>query len=96
MVDLIYKVSTENRACKQRPTLYALAICARSNDPTTKAATYKILDSVCRIPTHLFEFVKYCEMVSAGTGWGRAQRVAIGKWYNEKDPKNLAYHSHKI
>ena len=93
MVDLIYKVSTENRACKQTPTLYALAICARSNDPTTKSAAYKILGSVCRIPTHLFEFVKYCEEVSAGTytGWGRAQRVAIGKWYNEKKPKELAY-----
>ena len=91
MVDLIYKVSTENRACKQTPTLYALAICARSNDPTTKSAAYKILGSVCRIPTHLFEFVNYCEKESAGTGWGRAQRVAIGKWYNEKDPKKLAY-----
>ena len=92
MVDLIYKVSTEDRACKQTPTLYALAICARSNDPSTKAAAYKILSSVCRIPTHLFEFVKYCEKESGvTTGWGRAQRVAIGKWYNEKDPKMLAY-----
>ena len=91
MVDLIYKVSTEDRACKQTPTLYALAICARSNDPTTKSAAYKILGSVCRIPTHLFEFIKYCEKESAGTGWGRAQRVAIGKWYNEKDPKQLAH-----
>ena len=90
MVDLIYKVSTEDRACKQTPSVYALAICARSNDPTTKAAAYAILGSVCRIPTHLFEFVKYCEKESAGTGWGRAHRVAIGKWYNEKDPKKLA------
>jgi 60 kDa SS-A/Ro ribonucleoprotein len=91
VVDLIYKVSTEDRACKQTPTLYALAICARSNDPKTKAAAYKILSSVCRIPTHLFEFVKYCEKETDGTGWGRSQRVAIGKWYNEKEPKELAY-----
>ena len=91
VVGLIYKVSTEDRACKQTPTLYALAICARSNDPKTKHAAYKILGSVCRIPTHLFEFVKFCEKESAGTGWGRSQRVAIGKWYNEKDPITLAY-----
>jgi hypothetical protein len=51
VVGLIYKVSTEDRACKQTPTLYALAICARSNDPKTKHAAYKILGSVCRIPT---------------------------------------------
>lgn len=93
VVDLIYKVSTEGRACKQTPTLYALAICARSNDPKTKTAAYKILGSVCRIPTHLFEFVQLCEKESAGTGWGRAHRVAIGKWYNNfsADPKKLAY-----
>lgn len=93
VVDLIYKVSIEGRACKQGPTLFALAICTRCNEPKTKAAAYKILSSVCRIPTHLFEFVKYCEGESAGTGWGRAHRVAIGKWYNNfsKNPKKLAY-----
>ncbi|CAG2223602.1 SSA2 [Mytilus edulis] len=80
VVDLIYTVSTEGRACKQGPTLYALAICSRCNDSKTKTAAYKILGSVCRIPTHLFEFVKYCEKESSGTGWGRAHRVAIGKW----------------
>jgi hypothetical protein len=78
VVDLIYKVSTENRACKQTPTLYALAICARSTDRTTKAAAYNILSSVCRIPTHLFEFVNYCEKESGDTtGWGRAQFVYV-------------------
>jgi hypothetical protein len=54
--------------------LYALAICARSNDPKTKHAAYKILGSVCRIPTHLFEFVKFCEKESAGTGWEKGQK----------------------
>ncbi|XP_052066124.1 RNA-binding protein RO60-like isoform X1 [Mytilus californianus] len=93
VVELIYTVSTQGRACKQGPTLYALAICSRCNDSKTKTAAYKILGSVCRIPTHLFEFVKYCEKESSGTGWGRAHRVAIGKWYNDfsKDPKKLAY-----
>ncbi|XP_063401591.1 RNA-binding protein RO60-like [Mytilus trossulus] len=91
-VKLIRDVSVNGRACKQTPTLNALAICARSNDPKTKAAAYSILLDVCRIPTHLFEFVNLCEKESAGSGWGRAHRSAIGKWYNqfEKDPKKLA------
>ena len=91
MVDLIYNVSTKDRACKQRPILYALAICARSNDPTTKAAAYKIVGSVCRTPTHLFEFIEYHQKEKANTNFCRALRVAIGKWYNEKDPKDLAF-----
>lgn len=92
-VKLIQDVSVNGRACKQTPALNALAICARSNDPKTKAAAYGILLNVCRIPTHLFEFVSLCEAESAGTGWGRAHRSAINKWYNqfEKEPKRLAY-----
>lgn len=81
-VNKIYEVSIEGRACKQNTCLYALALCARSDDPDTKLAAYKILPEVCRIPTHLFMFIAFCENESAGTGWGRAHRRAIGKWYN--------------
>ncbi|XP_061196197.1 RNA-binding protein RO60-like [Saccostrea echinata] len=81
VVELVREFSVENRACKQRPIMYTLALCCRSNDPTTKVEGYKILSDVCRIPTHLFEFIKYCEEESAGTGWGRAHRRAISKWY---------------
>mmetsp|Transcript_6584 Transcript_6584/g.11634 ORF Transcript_6584/g.11634 Transcript_6584/m.11634 type:complete len:578 (-) Transcript_6584:872-2605(-) len=81
VVELVRDFSVNNRACKQRPILFALALCCRSNDPDTKTAGYRILSDVCRIPTHLFEFIKYCEEESAGTGWGRAHRRAISNWY---------------
>ena len=92
VVKLIKDVSVNGRACKQTPILNALAICARSNEPKTKKAAYSVLSDVCRIPTHLFEFVNLCEAESSGTGWGRAHRTAIGKWYNQfaTDPKKLA------
>lgn len=96
VVRIIKDVSENGRSCKQSTTIYSLAVCARSNDLKTKNAAYRALVCVCRIPTHLFEFVKYCENESAGTGWGRAHRVAIGKWYNKtqykKDPVKLALH----
>jgi hypothetical protein len=41
-VKLIKDVSVNGRACKQTPTINALAICARSSDPKTKAAAYAI------------------------------------------------------
>ncbi|XP_048760275.2 RNA-binding protein RO60-like [Ostrea edulis] len=97
VVKLVREFSVENRACKQRPILYTLALCCRSNDPKTKDAGYKVLSDVCRIPTHLFEFIKYCEEESAGTGWGRAHRRAISTWYlnygrKEGGGKFLALH----
>ncbi|CAC5394652.1 TROVE2 [Mytilus coruscus] len=81
VVKCIKDVSILNRACKQNPTLYALAVCARSNDPSTKHAAYSVLNDVCRIPTQLFQFIKYCEEMSGQeTGWGRAHRIAISQW----------------
>ncbi|KAK3590249.1 hypothetical protein CHS0354_041327 [Potamilus streckersoni] len=83
LVELIREISMEGRAAKQGPTLFALAICARSNDVETKKAAYECLNEVCRIPTHLFMFVKFAESESNGTGWGRAHRRAINNWYEE-------------
>ena len=87
--------SVEGRAAKQNPTLFSLALCARQDfDQKTKKASYDALPEICRIPTHLFSFIEYSEALSRGTGWGRAHRRAIGKWYNRfsDNPKQLAQH----
>lgn len=84
VVEFIRNISDSGRAAKQQPTLFALAICARCNNEKTKKAAYRVLNEVCRIPTHLFLFVKYCEQVSSGTGWGRAHKTAITNWYERK------------
>ena len=63
-VDSLRKISVERRNVKQNPLLYALAVCARSNDLETKTAAYHALNDMLRIPTHLFMFIKYCEQES--------------------------------
>ena len=90
VVKLIVEYSLEGRAAKQNPTIFALAMCARDKDEATKSAAYEALRKVCRIPTHLFAFVEFCESLSVGTGWGRAHRRAIERWYTEKQPLALA------
>ncbi len=90
VVQEIAQVSVEGRAAKQDPTIFALALCARSDDMATKKAAYEALNKVCRIPTHLFSFVEFCQNLSEGTGWGRAHRRAISEWYNTKNHKDLA------
>lgn len=60
------------------------------------SAALDILPKVCRIPTHLFEFLKFAKIISTETaqkkGWGRAFRNAIAKWYLQAEPKSLAIH----
>ena len=65
----------------------ALAICCILGDKDTKTAANKAVQSICRIPTHLFEWIDMCEKVAqnmkdGSTGWGRAHRKAVEKWYN--------------
>nr|CDJ89100.1 unnamed protein product [Haemonchus contortus] len=64
-------------------------------------SAFGIVNEVCRIPTHLFTFVKYCEMISQATlaekekkstGWGRLMRSTIQHWYSSKSPEQLAMH----
>ena len=90
----IVEFSTEGRAAKQDPAVFALALCARHGNEQAKKAAYDHLTKVCRIPTHLFTFVEFAEALSQGTGWGRAHRRAVSGWYNQysDDPQRLAMH----
>lgn len=90
VVQEIVEFSVGGRAAKQDPIIFALSLCARSEDVNTKKAAYEALNRVCRIPTHLFSFVEFCQNLSSGTGWGRSHRRAICNWYNAKSHKDLA------
>ena len=92
-VQKIVEYSTAGRTFKQDPIIFALATCAKTTDPKTKQAAYQGMTKVLRIPTHLFQFVEMCEQLSKAhnsSGWGRAHRSAVKKWYNEKKGKHLA------
>jgi len=91
IVELVTDVSVRGRAAKQDPTLFALAMCARLGDLDTRRAAYAALSKVCRIPTHLFMFIGFCESMAEGTGWGRLQRRAVQDWYCNRDPVKLAF-----
>ncbi|XP_028395001.1 60 kDa SS-A/Ro ribonucleoprotein-like [Dendronephthya gigantea] len=100
VVNEIREYSVKGRTIKQNPIMFALALCARQGDLATKRRAYEVLPEVCRIPTHLFMFVGLCEKHSipapgagpnaTATGWGRAHRKAIKKWYITKCKKPLA------
>ncbi|XP_061167369.1 RNA-binding protein RO60-like [Saccostrea echinata] len=85
VVEFIKHFSEEGRAYRQESLLFALAVCCKSNDLETKRAGYNALQSVCRIPSHLFLFIDYCKEISeenhSSKGWGRQHRKAVSNWY---------------
>ena len=91
VVKEIVKFSVEGRTAKQSPIIFSLAMCARLGNLETKQKAYEALSQVCRIPTHLFMFIEISKKLSdQGSGWGRAHRTAIKKWYTSKAPMKLA------
>ena len=87
-VDRIVEISVEKRAPKNDPAIFALAICASPQFNNHTGYALSKLNDVCRIGTHLFQFV---ENVKHLRGWGRGLRKAIANWYTDKDAGALAY-----
>lgn len=89
VVERIVEISTQGRAPKQDPAIFALAMCAGWGDEATRAlALGRGLQAVCRTGAHLLQFASYVEQFR---GWGRGLRRAIGDWYDAKPVDALAY-----
>eukprot|EP00794_Sanderia_malayensis_P016073 gene16073-17696_t len=102
-VEIIRDFSMKGRCAKRDTIVYSLAMCAKYHEGkgsneflNIHQAAYKALSEICCISTDLFHFVKFCEEICKNlnektTGWGRAHRKAIGKWYCDKTGRDLAY-----
>lgn len=88
VVSQIIRISTDGRAVKNDPALFALAMCAGMGNLETRKAALCALPKVARIGTHLFHFAEYVE---GFRGWGRGLREAVAKWYTDKPVDKLAY-----
>jgi 60 kDa SS-A/Ro ribonucleoprotein len=91
-VSEIVRVSTEGRAPKNDPALYALALAAGLGDLDTRRAALDALPQVARTGTHLFQFALFVE---GFRGWGRSLRRAVGRWYAAQPVDALAYQAVK-
>jgi len=88
----IVRVSAEDRAPKNDPALYALALAAGVGDVETRRVALAALPQVARTGTHLFQFALFVE---GFRGWGRSLRRAVGRWYAAQPVDALAYQAVK-
>lgn len=88
VVRTVVEVSDAGRALKNDPALFVLALAIAEGDEDTRKAAYAALAKVARTASHLFMFLEMSEGLS---GWGRGKRKAVGSWYTDKRPADLAY-----
>src|SRR5579859_341569 len=88
VVKRIVEISDSNRAPKNDPSIFALALAAKFGNLETRRAAFQSLARVARIGTHLFSFADAIEEFG---GWSRGTRRAVENWYLDKDPDDLAY-----
>ena len=88
VVRRVVEISVAGRAPRNDPALFVLAAAAGVGDDATRAAALGALPLVARTGTHLFHFLQY---LKAFRGWGRGVRTAVGRWYTQKAPRELAY-----
>ncbi len=84
----IVEISKSGRAPKNDAAILALAILAANPDNNVRRAALAAVPAVCRIGTHIFQFVAACKELR---GFGRGLRDAIANWYNSQPVGPLAY-----
>jgi 60 kDa SS-A/Ro ribonucleoprotein len=88
VVNHIVEISESGRAAKLSTYLYVLALVIARADDSGRRAAYEALPKIVRTASQLFEVI---ESVSQMRGWGRGLRKSVASWYNELEPRNLAY-----
>ena len=90
VVKRIVKISTEGRAPKNGPALFALALCTAPQfaNTETRRLAFEVLPTVARISTHLFEFIGYMQNFR---GWGKLAQKGVQNWYQNKTTTVLEY-----
>ena len=86
-VNRIVEISQAGRAPKNDPAVFALALCAINGNADTVKMAYDSLGKVCRIGTHLFQFVSTLDELGK---WNAAAKRGVAAWYTKRSEDRLA------
>ncbi len=87
-VQVIVDISDAGRAPKNDPAIFALAIAAANGSPRSRELAMAAIPKVCRIGTHIFQFVA---AVNELRGWGSGLRKGVAAWYETMPIDELSY-----
>ena len=89
VVQEIVEISQAGRAPKNDQAIFSLAKASVHENLEVRREALEALPKVCRIGTHLYQFVEFRKHL--GGGWGRLMRDSIANWFNFKESGRLAY-----
>ena len=87
-VNTIVEISHSGRAPKNDASIFALALVMKFGNDEARKAAYSNLHKVCRIGTHLFQFLNILNDIEKPLS--RGLKSAVQNWYTEKDLDKLA------
>jgi 60 kDa SS-A/Ro ribonucleoprotein len=87
VVKTIVDISTQGRAYRNEPALFALALAAAST-PDIRLAAKQAITKVARTGTHMYHFTDYLSKLRGG---GRGLRNTLSDWFTSKTADQLAY-----
>lgn len=93
-IETIVDVSTGGLAPRNTPAIFALAVCVSADDPDARRLATAAVGDVCRIGTHLYQFVDFVTLLGR-RGWGRGLRRAIAEVLTGMPLDRLALHAVK-
>lgn len=85
----VVDISVQGRAPKNDQAIFVLAKASMHKDKEARRLAFEALPKVCRIGTHLYQFVEFRKHL--GGGWGRLMREGVANWFESKKPERLAY-----
>lgn len=88
VVAKVVEISNGGKAPKNDEAIFVLALCASAQDVETRKLALAHLKDVCRIGTHLFQFM---DTVKQNRGIGRLVKEAVNDWYLSKGDDKLGY-----
>ena len=87
VVNTLVDISLNGRAPKNDSAIFVLALVTAFGNEASKKAAYDAITKVCRIGTHLFQFV---EAVQALRGWSNGLRKGVAKFYTQNSIDTVA------
>jgi 60 kDa SS-A/Ro ribonucleoprotein len=86
-------IEYNNKVYKKEYILQVFAKCCATK--TIRKEAYNIINTICKIPTHLFMFIEFyekeCKKLNHSTGWNKLHKDSIGNWYLNIEYDKLEY-----
>ncbi|CAG2054899.1 unnamed protein product [Timema podura] len=90
-VSHIVKAFSDGYSAHPESLVFALAMCARTDNRVLQQAAYNAVKTVCKSPRFLFLFVMFNDkLADPVSGRGHGWRRVVNEWYLQKTPLELA------